>query len=87
MAIAQGKLDRALEAALKRVQLMETMGDEMVLRLPDDLMVYCLIAAHLGRRGDRERQFKEKAVKMAAQFGGEFAYMIEKFVQRISRIG
>ena len=81
--VAQGKLDRALEAALKRVKLMETMGDEMVLRLPDDLMVYCLIAAGLGRRGDRERQFKEKAVKMAAQFGDEIAYI----VQRISRIG
>ena len=27
-------LDRAMEAALKKVQLMETMGDEMVLELP-----------------------------------------------------
>ena len=86
MAIAQGKLDRAIEAALERVQLMESMEDEMLFGLPDALMVYCLIAAHLGRRGDMERLFKEKAAKMAAQFGEPFANGYEKWVQMISRI-
>ena len=81
------RLDRALETALKKVQLIEAMEDTMVLELPGALGEYCEIAAHLRRKGAREKHFMKKAAMMARQFGDIYVYNHEERVKEISKIG
>ena len=48
------RLDRAMKAALQKVQLMEKIQHEVVKQVPTALMEYCILAAAMGRKGARD---------------------------------
>ena len=81
------KMDRAMKAALQKVQLMEKIQDEVVKQVPTALMEYCILAAALGRKGAREKEFRERSGKMAAQFGPSFIKDYEGQCEEISMFG
>ena len=50
-------------------------------------MEYCELAAHLRRKGPREKAFRDRSRKMSAQFGDCFIYNHNKKCAKISSIG
>ena len=47
-------------------------------------MEYCKLAAHLRRKGDREKAFQDRSRRMATQFGDCFIHNQKKKCAKIS---
>jgi len=90
-----GRLEEAEKAATEKIRLMETVADQVVLKVPSALLDWCELSALMRSRGikedseeDREKEetARKKAMEVSAQLGDSYMYNYKKKCLRIARI-
>ena len=81
-----GLFKQALEAAKEQLKIMKSIKKEMILKIPEALMVCCEMAAYCNLPSSNEAQLMRKAKDMSELFGDVFVYNYNVTVRRIARI-